>query len=64
MDVAGARGFLAKTTSPVQLVRKLQQILSDLDAAAAQPSPLHLWQRLLPGPHKAKPGRNKNRPAA
>lgn len=61
----GARGFLPKTASPTQLVRKLRQILADLDGAAAHPSsPLHLWQRLLPSPPKARRGRSTNRPAA
>jgi DNA-binding NarL/FixJ family response regulator len=60
---AGARGFLPKTSPPTQLVRKLRQILADLDAVA-QPSSLHLWQRLLPSPYKGKSGRSKNRPAA
>jgi DNA-binding response OmpR family regulator len=60
----GARGFLAKTTSPTELVGRLRQLLAELDGAAAQPSPLHLWRRLLPGPQKTKRGRNKSRPAA
>jgi CheY-like chemotaxis protein len=59
----GARGFLAKTASPTQLLRKLRQILAATDAAAEQPSPLHLWQRLLPSPHRVR-HRNQKRPAA
>jgi CheY-like chemotaxis protein len=59
----GARGFLPKTVSPTHLVRKLRQILADLDAAAPTLT-LHLWQRLLPSPYQVKQGRNKNRPAA
>jgi DNA-binding response OmpR family regulator len=60
----GARGFLAKTASPMELVRKLRQILADQCAAATQHPALHLWQRLLPSPQKAKRARGRNRPAA
>jgi DNA-binding NarL/FixJ family response regulator len=60
----GARAFLPKSASPAHLVRKLRQILGDLDQAAVPTSSLHLWQRLLPSPRKLKRGENKNRPAA
>jgi DNA-binding response OmpR family regulator len=46
----GARGFLPKTTSPMQLLRKLRQILADLETDRLRTSTLHLWQRLLPSP--------------
>jgi DNA-binding NarL/FixJ family response regulator len=59
---AGARGFLAKTVAPAQLVRKLRQIVEELDALASPP--LHVWQRLLPSPSSAKCRRNTDRPAA
>jgi len=55
---AGARDFAAKTVTPKQLLRKLQEIIHALAATAAGPSSsLHIWQRLLPSPHK------KNRPS-
>jgi DNA-binding response OmpR family regulator len=57
----GARGFLAKTSSPVQLLRKLRQILADLDTERAQTSALHLWQRLLPSPQSLRRSRGKQR---
>ena len=60
----GAWGFLPKTAAPTYLVRKLRQILTELDAAGAPSATLHLWQRLLPSPQRVKRGRNKNRPAA
>jgi DNA-binding NarL/FixJ family response regulator len=60
----GAWGFLPKTASPTHLVRKVHQILADLDASAAPTSTLHVWQRLLPSPQRWKRGRTKNRPAA
>jgi CheY-like chemotaxis protein len=61
---AGARGFLAKTASPTQLVQRLRQILTDKGSPATHPSALHPWQRLLPSPQKAKNSRGRNRPAA
>jgi CheY-like chemotaxis protein len=60
----GARGFLAKTASPAQLLGKLRQILNDQGRAATQRPALHPWQRLLPSPHQARHGRGTNRPAA
>jgi len=55
----GARGFLPKTTSPTQLLRKLRQILIDLDTERLRTSTLHLWQRLLPSPQNQKPSCEK-----
>jgi DNA-binding NarL/FixJ family response regulator len=60
----GARGFLAKTASAGQLLRKLRQILADQSTTSTQRSALHPWQRLLPSPQRAKHGRGRNRPAA
>jgi DNA-binding NarL/FixJ family response regulator len=60
----GARDFLPKSASPTHLVRKLRQILADLDAAGTPSSTLHLWQRLLPSPQKVPRRENQNRPAA
>jgi CheY-like chemotaxis protein len=56
----GARGFLPKTSSPTQLVRKLRQILTDLDDHCLRSSRLHLWQRLLPSPQNLKRSCGKN----
>ncbi|HLJ92238.1 MAG TPA: response regulator [Gemmataceae bacterium] len=60
---AGACGFLTKTGSPSQLLQKVRQILAKRETAAPA-SQLHLWQRLLPSPHRMKHGRNQRRPAA
>ncbi len=46
---AGARDFAAKTIAPKQLLGILQEIIH---ALTATPSPLQLWQRLLPSPQK------------
>lgn len=55
----GARGFLPKTTSPMQLLRKLRQILVDLDTDRLRTSRLQLWQRLLPSPKNPQCSRRK-----
>jgi CheY-like chemotaxis protein len=55
----GARGFLPKTTTPTQLLRKLRQILVDLDTDRLRTSTLHLWQRLLPSPQNLQRSRGK-----
>jgi DNA-binding NarL/FixJ family response regulator len=57
----GARGFLAKTASPTQLLRNVRQILADQSTATTERPILQLWQRLLPSPQKAKHGRTRNR---
>jgi DNA-binding response OmpR family regulator len=56
----GARGFLPKTGSPTQLLRKLRQILADLEQDRLSTSTLHLWQRLLPSPRNLMCSRGKN----
>jgi two-component system chemotaxis response regulator CheY len=56
----GARGFLPKTVSATQLLRRLRQILADLDTDRLRTSTLHLWQRLLPSPQNLKRGRGKD----
>jgi CheY-like chemotaxis protein len=47
----GARAFVAKTTSPKLLLRKLRQVL-DAVAAESPSQRLHPWQRLLPSPQR------------
>jgi CheY-like chemotaxis protein len=47
----GALAFLAKTSAPAQLLRKIRQLLASALVKELAPPSLHIWQRLLPNPH-------------
>lgn len=51
----GARDFLAKSTAPWLLVRKLRQIVGAVQSFVSGASELQPWQRLLPGPKRTEP---------
>ena len=51
---AGALAFVAKTTAPGQLLRKIRQVISTLLIKELAAPSVQLWQRLLPNPHQEK----------
>ena len=54
---AGARGFLAKSTAPRLLLRKIRDLLHEV-GRTQQPSLLPIWQRLLPAPRRGSTRRS------
>ena len=55
----GARAFVAKTSSPSVLLRKIGQLAEMPVALSSSGSSLRPWERLLPSPSRATRGRSK-----
>ena len=58
----GALAFLAKTAAPAHLLRKIRQLLASALVKELAPPSLHIWQRLLPNPHRNGHKEGKERP--